>query len=446
MILSAWLRPCAFDASPAPRDRRGRVAYRHVRLLLAGVAFASEACFGATPLAQNYTVIWHNPDRESYVEGCGLVRLDDGSFVAVVPVVPRREWRSRRVEHSRVHIVRSDDRGATWKRASELPYYTAIPWTHAGKLYLFANKGGTTYRNDDQLLLRSDDGGRTWSPPVTLFKGHFWNCHAGIVVRNNTLYAATDNLALGSSYDLAVGIGNNVARGSCVVAGDLSRDPMDPAAWRISNTVPLVEIPRALVNPKFADAASYSHYLEPNVIEVQGRLRVLATVKPHRQTTANLGVVLDLKEQDGKLALEFSQYFPMPGGQLKYCVIWDDQSRMFWATSNLVVDSQGMFDWWEKGVARGNFTGGGGNDRRFLMLHYSLDGLNWFPAGCVAQAPKISQSFMYARPMIDGGDLAIISRSSVDAPNQHDADYATFHRVRNFRQLALKLVPEPEAK
>jgi hypothetical protein len=78
------------------------------------------------------------------------------------------------------------------------------------------------------------------------------------------------------------------------------------------------------------------------------------------------------------------------------------------------------------------------------MLQYSLDGLNWFPAGCVAQAGKLSQSFMYARPVIDGDDLAIVARSSVHAPNQHDADDCTFHRVRDFRRLALKLVPEPE--
>jgi hypothetical protein len=38
----------------------------------------------------------------------------------------------------------------------------------------------------------------------------------------------------------------------------------------------------------------------------------------------------------------------------------------------------------------------------------------------------------------------VISRSSINAPNQHDADHATFHRVRNFRRLALNLVPEPE--
>lgn len=78
------------------------------------------------------------------------------------------------------------------------------------------------------------------------------------------------------------------------------------------------------------------------------------------------------------------------------------------------------------------------------MLFYGLDGLNWFQAGCVAQAAKISQSFMYAVPVIDGDDLAIIARSSINAPHPHDADHATFHRVANFRRLALNLFPQAE--
>ena len=157
--------------------------------------------------------------------------------------------------------------------------------------------------------------------------------------------------------------------------------------------------------------------------------------------------VLDFEDKGGPIDLKFTQFHPMPGGQLKFCVIWDEQTKLFWATANLVVDGQGAFDWFREGEKRGNFSyasGLGGNDRRFLMLLYGLDGLNWFQAGCVAQAGKISQSFMYARPVIDGDDLAIIARSSIHAPNQHDADHATFHRVKNFRRLALKLVPEEE--
>lgn len=399
--------------------------------LLAGPANAAREA--ARPLAQDYAKVWHNIDRERYVEGCGLVRMDGGAFVAVVPVVPRLEWsESRRAAESRTHIVRSTDGGRSWQRSAELPYYSAAPWIHQGVLYLFANKGGTKSRNDDLLLLRSSDGGATWSAPVTLFKGHYWNCHTAMVVHENRFYWATDDLSLGGK------------RGPLVIAGDLSKDPMDPAAWRISRPVPFPGVPDALTNPRYAEFPS--QFLEPNVILINGKLRVLATVKPKRQTTANLAAVFDVTDDGTKLELKFTQYNPMPGGQLKFTTIWDDRSRLFWATTNLVVDSQGEFDWWKKGEARGNYWGygGGGNDRRFLMLHYSADGLNWFSAGCIAQAPKISQSFMYARPVIDGEDLAIISRSSVDAPNQHDSDYATFHRVQDFRRLALRLTPDPE--
>ncbi|HEY1053028.1 MAG TPA: sialidase family protein [Prosthecobacter sp.] len=392
----------------------------------------------AKPLAQDFTIVHHNPDPERYVEGPGLARLDDGTLLAVVPVVPREEHsKERRAKESRTHILRSEDGGKTWKQASELPYYSAAPWLHKGILYLFTNKGGTKVRNDDLLLLKSTDGGKTWSEPVTLFQGHFWNCHTGMVQHEDRLYWATDDLSLGKN------------RGPCVIAGDLSGDFMQASAWRISNPVPFPGVPDALTNPRYASLSS--QYLEPNVIEVHGNLRVMATVKPKRQSTAGLAAVFDFEDKGKGSAIElkFTQFHPMPGGQLKFCIIRDEKSKMFWATANIVVDGQGGFDWWKKGEEQGNVryaSGLGGNDRRFLMLFYGLDGMNWVQAGCVAQAAKISQSFMYARPVIDGDDLAIIARSSIDAPNQHDADHATFHRVKNFRQLALNLFPEAEGE
>ena len=92
----------------------------------------------AGPLAQDYTVVFHNPDPEYYVEGCGLERFNDGTLVAVVPVVPRLQWTvERRVQHSVTHLLNSKDGGKTWQPLSDLPYSSGIPWVHDGKLYLF---------------------------------------------------------------------------------------------------------------------------------------------------------------------------------------------------------------------------------------------------------------------------------------------------------------------
>ncbi|WP_395745237.1 hypothetical protein [Prosthecobacter sp.] len=385
----------------------------------------------AEPLAQDHVVVWHNPDPEYYVEGPGLARMDDGTLIAAVPVVPREKWsEERRAEHSVTHMLRSSDGGKTWQHTADLPYYSAAPWVHAGKLYLFTNKAGLgKKRNADLLLLRSDDAGKTWSTPVTLFTGYYWNCHTGMVQNEKHIYWATDDMSFG------------MRRGPRLIAGDLTGDPMNPKAWRISEPVTYPGTPEGLYDPKFTSMPD--QFLEANVIEVQGRLRLLAVTKIKRPTVAGLCTVFDATDDGTKLELKFTQFSAMPGGQLKFCVLRDEPSRLFWCTANLVADSQDIFGWQAEARKKDRMKPSA-NDRRFLMLQYSIDGLNWFPAGCIAQAPKISQSFMYARPVVDGDDLAIIARSSIKAPNQHDADTATFHRVKDFRKLALKLVPEKE--
>ena len=112
---------------------------------------------------------------------------------------------------------------------------------------------------------------------------------------------------------------------------------------------------------------------------------------------------------------------------------------MYWMLSNLVTNSQDLIGWGDR-MRETKYTGGPGNERRWLFLHYSIDCLNWFPAGCVARWPdSVHRSFMYPSAAIDGDDLVILSRTSRNAENQHDADLCTIHRVPNFRSLAMDL-------
>jgi hypothetical protein len=43
--------------------------------------------------------------------------------------------------------------------------------------------------------------------------------------------------------------------------------------------------------------------------------------------------------------------------------------------------------------------------------------------------------------LIDGDDLLVVARTSRAGRNQHDNDLTTFHRVKNFRERAVFLMP-----
>ena len=137
--------------------------------------------------------------------------------------------------------------------------------------------------------------------------------------------------------------------------------------------------------------------------------------------------VCDLDEAGNVLA--FSQFYPVPGSQNKFFILKDPASRLFWMVANLPADSRGAIFDWDAIRDGGRFLNGPGNDRRFLMLFYG------------ARATDPHHSFMYPSADIDGDDMVLISRTSLNAVNQHDADVVTFHRIRNFRSLAMNLFP-----
>ena len=347
-------------------------------------------------------------------------------------------------------LARSKDGGQTWEQLPPLDLSDGMPFAHEGRLYLLGNNRGASYRNSageevhggpaasrNIVITRSDSGGATWLKPVTLFEGSYWNVPAGTAVANGRLYRAFDVPSPDEGADPAAerATGHDLV----VVAADLSRDLLDPAAWRLSPPVRFPGVPDELKRGLYARYDD-NRWLEPNVVCVGGRLRVHSRARIDRLATAGMCAVTDIHDDGKNMALEFVQFYPMPGGQCKFHIVHDERSCLFWTPANLVTNSQDT-EWGEKLKAAG-FHQTPGNERRFLMLMYSLDALNWFQAGCAAMSTKPLQSFHYTAPLIDGDDMLIISRTSKDAGNQHDSDLVTFHRVADFRRLALNLHPE----
>ena len=398
---------------------------------------------------------WTRRDRR--IDGPALSGIPEGGLLATFPslVAARHTLPGDSVGTplNSFKLARSYDGGISWEPLPALDLCDGMPFTHDGKLYLLANNRGESYLDSageevhggpaasrNIVITRSDDGGDTWLEPVTLFEGSYWNVAAGMAVANGNMYRAFDVPSPDEGADPTAvrATGHDLV----VAAADLSRDLLDPGSWRISRPVSFPGVPEALKRNLYARYDD-NRWLEPNVVCVGGNLRVHSRVRIDRLATAGMCAVTDIHDDGENISLEFVQFYPMPGGQCKFHILHDDVSGLFWATANLVTNSQDLE--WGRQLSAMGFHQTPGNERRFLMLMYSLDALNWFQAGCVAMSTNPIRSFHYTMPFIDADDMLIISRTSKNASNQHDSDLVTFHRITEFRDLALNLHPEIHA-
>lgn len=396
-------------------------------------AAAAPVPTGFSLLAQTYSIAARVPDDGNYyfIHDPGMTLLPSGKIFVAAPAwqlaTPTTD--PNKTSSVQTLVSRSSDGGVTWQSLPALPYSDAVPFVQNGVLYMFVWQAQFLGAGFGTLsITASNDEGATWGQPVKLFPDT-WNNSTGMVRQDGKLYWAVQS-----------GGWQGVVS---VIAADTTKDLLDPATWQKSTGAAHPGTPLALVAGGACKSAptdcSGDWWLEPNIVSVGGNIRVILRTIVDQYRTTSLPVVCDLTSGPDGMSVAFTQFFPAPGGQGKCFILWDDTSKLFWMLSNLAADSQGQVLDWSKVYAAKRFNAGPGNDRRTLLLSYSIDALNWFPAGYVAKAALLRQSFMYPSAAVDGDDLILISRTSVNGQDQHNADLVTFHRVSNFRSLALDL-------
>ena len=399
----------------------------------------SKGAFSRTqPLAQEFTVVYQTPTKDIRTDAPSLLQLPNGSLLCAFSLVERklddrtlREGKPEERKDLGSEIIRSLDRGRTWEHISHVDLDAGIMFLHEGEIFFLCNRGSKS----DVVLTSSDDGGSSWRPEVTIREGLFWNTSTGYARKNGKLYWALGQANTQGRYN---------KRGSRLVgiSGDLSRDLMDPSSWSFSNSVTYPGTPDALTRKLYSTDAKNEegdHWLEPNMVSEKDRLLLMARVRIDRYATSGVAAVCDLVDTGQSLELGFTQFYPAPGAQNNFFILNDEVANLFWMTSNLPTRTQDLE--FQKELSGNGFKGTPGNERRLLMLSYSLDALNWFPAGCLAMWPSPLQAFNYATLMIDGDDLLFACRTASQGINQHDNDLVTFHRLPQFRSCALDLKP-----
>jgi hypothetical protein len=187
---------------------------------------------------------------------------------------------------------------------------------------------------------------------------------------------------------------------------------------------------------------------EPNVIQIKDpdhywydpdESTFHLIMRAHTGGTGYAAIVKVVEQPDGMMQTMMETapsgknfvYAPCPGGQMKFHILYDETTRLYWLLSTQVTDSMTRAD--RLPPERYNLPN---NERRRLQLHFSKNCIDWCFAGIVAQGDTEKQSRHYASMVIEGDDLHILSRSGDEnAFDAHQTNFISYHTIRNFRNL-----------
>ena len=339
-----------------------------------------------------------------------LIRLPSGKLLASMDTYEHRG------QQNLSFLYESDDRGETWHYVCDLfPLMWGKMFLHRGRLYMI----GCSTEFGDVIIGASDDEGHTWTAPVHLFCGGntagdgFSQSPMPVIIHRNRLYVSME-------YS-----GRNVGFRPTVLSIREDADLLDPANWHCTKPILIDSNQFHLPGVRIEDLLEGNLYVNPD-----GELCCMLRVDGWGFDMADgKAAVMKIHTEDPDAPMEFSHFASMPAGyHSKFMLQYDDVSGYYIAIGNL--PTQTICD----------------KQRNVLGLMYSKDSDHWKVA-CRIIDSAIEQrwevGYQYPSFLFDGDDILLQVRTATNgARNFHDANYETFHIIRDFRSL-LKQEGEP---
>lgn len=313
-------------------------------------------------------------------------------------------------------VFQSKDKGATWQKISEFEGQKGSMMFAVGRTLWhigWCTPGVQGKSANCIAIRRSDDGGKTWSVPTDEKSGlllsdkHYFVDPAPVLFHKGRIWKEVEVVGPKDKSP------RNWATGyqPMVASAPQDADLLDRSNWTFSNSVPWKSRP------------GLGGWLEGNVLFTpEGKMIIQMRVDDIK----NCGKAAQVQvSADGKTASydPASGFVAMPGGCKKFVIKFDPVSKKYWSLVNWVHPDD--VDAPDKERVRNT-----------LALVSSDDLKEWSIRTIVLRHPSTKIGFQYCDWRIEGDDMVFVCRMGWEgAPNCHDANYLTFHRLKNFRTL-----------
>jgi hypothetical protein len=265
---------------------------------------------------------------------------------------------------------------------------------------------GTAGQYGGAVIRRSTDGGLTWTTPKDsrsgqLFaEGQYHCAPVPVVVHNGRLWRAMEDR------NPPEGWGSNFR--SFVMSAPADANLLDADSWTSSN--------RLRFEPGWPGRA----WLEGNIVVTPDNklVNILRVENKEQELAAVVRVSQDGKSVSFDPEKDFIHFF---GGTNKFTIRPDPVTRRYWSLVNKQKDPDAY--------------------RNVLTLVSSPDSRDWRVESVILQHPDNEKhAFQYVDWLFEGDDIIAVSRTAYEdglggAHRAHDANYLTFHRIANFREL-----------
>ena len=374
---------------------RSTVGIVALQLLAIVLPFTLAAGNAKAELPPGVVVAYSPPATGTYLGDPSIAILPNGDYIASHDV-----WGGGAT--SRTYVLRSQDYGETWSPLTSLAgQFASSLFVHDGDLYVMGGGGAGA----NVSIRKSIDDGQNWTTPSSastgqLLTGGSYACGATpAIVHDGRIWRAMEII------DPFMPPGVSREFRSFMMSASVGSDLLNATNWTSSNSLLMEDF-----------MPPYSGWFEGNaVVDPYGNMKTVLRAGYYFEKAAVIDISVDgtaASFNTGTGMIDF------PGGGTKFTIRYDEHSGKYWSLTNKRTDPTAV--------------------RNVLALTSSPDMINWTVEATILSHPDSDNvGFQYADWQFEGTDIVAVSRTAFDgAPNFHDSNYITFHRVQNFRSLS----------